>query len=291
MENESAGWRGKFAGFALAAAIFAVAWFMIAALGSKFGWWDWQFGLGKMTGNVNAGWGRIVIGVALVSSVLAVIFALIKSPRKRPFIVALGALLIALFATGRWMGFQLTALRLPPIADVQTNWNAPIMPSEALLAVREADGARNPIVEAPVVPDYAEENWPGTGGRLVSELQEEAEFDPETQKTAKAAPYPKLDSLAVNVSAEAAYAAAKAAMEAKGMEIVTDNPGGWQLEGTATTGWFGFKDDVMVRITPSADGEAAVIDMRSTSRVGLSDLGANSKRVRNLLDDIERRVS
>ena len=288
MEHESSGWRGKFAGLALTLALFSVVWFALAALGSKFGWWDWQFGLGKMTGNVNAGWGRIVIALALGSSVLALLFALIKAPRKRPFMVALAALLIAGFSTGRWMAFQLTALRLPPIADIQTNWDAPIMPSEALLAARKADGAANEIVEAPIVAAYADANWPGTGGQLVSELQEEAEFNPDTQKKAKNAPYPNIETLELMVGPEEAFDAALTVMTSAGMEIVTQDRVGRSLEGTVTTGWFGFKDDVMVRITPSADMTASLVDMRSTSRVGLSDLGANSKRVRNLLDEIER---
>ncbi len=48
---------------------------------------------------------------------------------------------------------------------------------------------------------------------------------------------------------------------------------------TAETFWFGFKDDVVIRVRPVADGGSSRIDVRSISRVGLSDLGANAKRI------------
>jgi uncharacterized protein (DUF1499 family) len=46
----------------------------------------------------------------------------------------------------------------------------------------------------------------------------------------------------------------------------------------ATTFWFGFKDDVVVRI--SAEGAGSRVDVRSKSRVGRSDLGTNAQRIR-----------
>lgn len=288
MENVSAGWRGKFAGFALALAILAVIWFMAAALGTKFGLWGWEFGLGKMIGNMRAGMGRFLIIASFVLSVVAVIVSLIRSPRKKPFLLAIGALLVSGLLFGRWMAFQLNALRLPPIHDVQTNWDAPIIPSEALVELREKEGAKNPILKSSTIPEFVEANWPGMGGRLVSEVQEEAEFNPETQKKSKNAPYPNIETLALDVAPTKVFDATVRALSGAGLELVTQDKSNWQIEGTATTGWFGFKDDVMVRLTPSADLSATLVDMRSTSRVGLSDLGANAKRVRNLLDDIER---
>jgi uncharacterized protein (DUF1499 family) len=53
------------------------------------------------------------------------------------------------------------------------------------------------------------------------------------------------------------------------------------VEATDTTFWFGFKDDVVVRVRP--EGEGSRIDVRSMSRVGVSDLGANAERVRKFL--------
>jgi hypothetical protein len=57
---------------------------------------------------------------------------------------------------------------------------------------------------------------------------------------------------------------------------------GGRVEATATTFWFGFKDDVVVRVRPAAAG--SVVDVRSVSRVGVSDLGANARRIGRILD-------
>ncbi|HXW41971.1 MAG TPA: DUF1499 domain-containing protein [Xanthobacteraceae bacterium] len=57
------------------------------------------------------------------------------------------------------------------------------------------------------------------------------------------------------------------------------------IEAVARTPILGFRDDVVVRVRPTADG--ARIDVRSASRYGRNDLGTNAKRVRNLIDDID----
>jgi len=231
-------------------------------------------------------WGLKLIFVALGVSVIAVILSLIKAPRKRAFILAFASLLIAGLSFGRVAAFGGEASRLPPIHDVQTDWSNPIMPSDALLAVRAETEAMNPVEAAPIVPEYAEDRWPGTPGRLVSELQEEAEFDPTQQDDRADAPYPKLDSYITQAPSEAAFEAILTLVKERGWVIVASDETAGRIEATETSFWFDFKDDIMIRIQPTEEGGSR-IDVRSTSRVGLSDLGANAKRVRNLLDDIE----
>jgi len=280
----SAGWRGKFAGFALALSVFAILWFAAAAVGTKLGLWNWQFGLGVMT----ITWGPMLLMAAAGISVLAVIIALIKSPRKQAFMLAFAALLISGLAFGRVAAFGAGAARLPPLHDIQTDWSDPIQPSDALFTEREATGALNPIEDAPVIADGANGRWPGMGGRLVSEVQEEAEFDTETHESPKDTPYPMLAPLVTAAEPDAAYAAALAAAESRGWSIVLADPEAGTIEATEESFWFGFKDDIMIRVL--SDEMGARIDVRSTSRVGLSDLGANAKRIRNLLDEIETRL-
>ncbi|MCB1686408.1 MAG: DUF1499 domain-containing protein, partial [Pseudomonadales bacterium] len=66
------------------------------------------------------------------------------------------------------------------------------------------------------------------------------------------------------------------------LEIVAVDADAGVIEATATTFWFGFKDDVVVRVRDDSAGGVKV-DARSVSRVGLSDLGANAARIEALL--------
>ena len=140
------------------------------------------------------------------------------------------------------------------------------------------------------MPEAVDARWPGMGGRLVSDLQAEAEFDPARHKSAKQAPYPALDTLVVPAASyDMAFNAALEAVDARGWAIVTSDIESGSIEATQSSFWFDFKDDVLIRVMPEGDGSR--IDVRSVSRVGLSDLGANAKRVRDLLDEIEVRLN
>jgi len=281
---QSAGWRGKFAGVALALSVFSILWFALAAVGTKLGFWTWQFGLGQMT----IGWGPMLLMVAAGLSVIAVIVSLLKAPRKQAFMIAFAALLISGLAFGRVAAFGAGAARLPPLHDIQTDWSNPIQPSDALFTEREATGALNPVADAPVIDPAADGRWRGMGGRLVSEVQEEAEFDPATHKSPKQTPYPLIAPLVTAAAPDIAYAAALAAVEARAWIVVLAEPESGLIDATEESFWFGFKDDIMIRVRSA--GEGSRIDIRSTSRVGLSDLGANAKRIRDLLDEIETRL-
>ncbi len=282
---QSAGWRGKFAGFALGLSIFSILWFAIAAVGTKLGFWTWQVGLGQMT----IGWGPLLLMAAAGVSVLAVIIALIKAPRKQALMLAMGALLISGLAFGRVAAFGGQAGRLPPLHDIQTDWSDPIRPSDTLSYARESSGALNAMQDDPLIAEDANARWPGMGGRRVAEVQEEAEFDPSIHKSPKATPYPLIAPLITAKTPEAAFVAAEETVKARGWTVVLSIPSEGRIEATEESFWFGFKDDVIIRVRTDAAG--ARIDVRSTSRVGLSDLGANSKRIRNLLDEIEVRLN
>jgi uncharacterized protein (DUF1499 family) len=69
-------------------------------------------------------------------------------------------------------------------------------------------------------------------------------------------------------------------------KIVESNPAEGRIEATDTTFWFGFKDDIVVRITPTADGSR--IDVRSVSRVGRSDVGTNARRIEKYIRKVMR---
>ncbi len=90
--------------------------------------------------------------------------------------------------------------------------------------------------------------------------------------------YPDLRSVDLETAPAQTFERALAAIEAMGWELVDEEAAAGRIEATATTFWFGFEDDVVVRIRP-ADGGSRV-DVRSVSRVGRGDVGANARRIR-----------
>ncbi len=286
IEDQSGGLRGRFSAFALIFSIFGVFWFAAAALGSKYGLWDWQFGLGKMT----IAWGPMVAFGALGLAVLACIFALVKAPRKRPLMLAIGALLIAGLLAGRMAGLAASGQAVPPIHDIQTDWRDAVVFSDALMAARgpESNPVRygdDAIFGAVVRPD-----WQSYVGKPIADIQEAAECvshdddtceDSETPK-----PYKPLEPLLIDAPRAQVFEAARRIAEQRGWEIVTNDGDGGVLEATHTSKWWGFKDDMAIRIR-EAEGNTTRVDMRSVSRVGRSDLGANARRISAFLYELD----
>jgi hypothetical protein len=93
--------------------------------------------------------------------------------------------------------------------------------------------------------------------------------------------YPDLRTLVLPVSRDQAFHSALETAKEMGWQIVAAVPAEGRIEATDTTPWFGFKDDVVIRVVPA--GERSLVDIRSVSRVGVSDLGTNAKRIRTYL--------
>lgn len=94
--------------------------------------------------------------------------------------------------------------------------------------------------------------------------------------------YPDLVTRVVPRGAGDVFDAAVDAARDMGWEVVSADRARGRIEATASTRWFGFKDDVVVRLSP--DGAGTRVDVRSVSRVGRGDLGANAQRIRDFLD-------
>lgn len=103
---------------------------------------------------------------------------------------------------------------------------------------------------------------------------------PELAKQQKVG-YPDLMPGSVSIPPDAAFPRALQAAKDMGWKIVDSDPKSLRIEATDTTVWFGFKDDVVVRLTPSPTGSR--IDVRSVSRVGKSDVGTNARRIKAYL--------
>jgi uncharacterized protein (DUF1499 family) len=120
----------------------------------------------------------------------------------------------------------------------------------AILPLR--DGAVNPV-------DY--------GGPDVAAKQQKA--------------FPDIVPLTLNLPPDRAFDRALAAARKMGWDLVASDPAGGRIEATDTTFWFGFKDDIVIRVTPQPNGSR--VDVRSLSRVGVGDIGANASRIRKYL--------
>ncbi|MBN4054077.1 DUF1499 domain-containing protein [Nitrospira defluvii] len=219
---------------------------MLAGLGSRWGWW--HFGTGFMI----LKWGVYVGLAAAAVSLVGCLFARPGGPR-RGFVWAVLGLLTSLAVVGVPWSWLQDARRVPPIHDITTDTDNP--PGfVAILPLR-----RN----APNPAEY--------GGPEIAAQQRAA--------------YPDVQPVTLNVPPDQAFERALTAARARGWEIVEANSTAGRIEATDTTLWFGFKDDVVIRITPGDGGSR--IDVRSVSRVGRSDAGTNARRIQNFLHQLK----
>jgi uncharacterized protein (DUF1499 family) len=112
----------------------------------------------------------------------------------------------------------------------------------------------------------------------------------QAQRTA----YPDIAPLQESVPPKLAYDIALALVNKRKWHVVDTRPpaAGRReavIEAVARTPIMGFRDDVVIRV--SAVGAGARVDMRSASRYGLHDFGANAARIRSLLEDIDDAVN
>ena len=98
--------------------------------------------------------------------------------------------------------------------------------------------------------------------------------------------YPDIQPATIAELPDAAFKRALNAARDLGWQIVAAVPAEGRIEATDTTLWFGFKDDIVVRVTPTAGGSR--IDVRSVSRLGEGDLGKNAARIRAYLQRLQQ---
>lgn len=255
---------------ALWLALGLVAWFAIAVFGPKFELIDWQTGLGVMV----MGWGAILVGVVAPVAVIALIVALVKGPRAEWWKAALAlAIPVAIFAG--LLSVRAQGESVPPIHDVATDTADPPQFSADTLAMREDFGA-NPL------NDYA------TPLGELDMWAERVAGEPIADKSHAeiiAEEYGEIGTIPYAADDADPMAAVAAAMTDIGLADIRSEPAERRVEGTAETFAFGFKDDVVARV---GNGR---IDLRSTSRVGVSDLGYNAARLRELSRAIEARLA
>ena len=108
------------------------------------------------------------------------------------------------------------------------------------------------------------------------------EYDAENLIEPTRTAYPFVQPIVSELAPAEAYAKALALVKDFGWEIAAESEADGLIEATDTTLMYGFKDDVAVRVR--AEGAGSRIDLRSVSRVGQSDLGANAARIKAFID-------
>ena len=232
----------KFRLFTLALAVFALLLLLVSGPGTKHGWFDWHTGLYAF---------QFAAYLGLLAAALAIVLVLFMAHprhRARPWL-PIAALCIGLLAATPPFILRGQAKQVPPIHDITTDTKDP--PAFVTLApVRE---------QGPNKAAYA--------GAEVAAQQLQA--------------YPDLHPKLLSVPPAEAVQKALDAARACGWEVVSTDAASGRIEATDTTRWFGFKDDIVVRVRPDPNGSR--IDVRSASRVGHSDIGKNAERVREFL--------
>ena len=191
---------------------------------------------------------KIVVPIGLAAILLLLIARLTGAVKNRAIflMIILAAVLYLPISNA------LTVKSLPYIHDITTDTtNTPAF-SEIMMAARSE--ARNP-------PEYL--------AGEVTEKQQEA--------------YPDIQPLLLEADLATSLERVRATVNKMGWDLVSDKND--RIEATDTSFWFGFKDDVIIRLQSA--GDKTRIDMRSKSRIGESDIGANANRIRSFFKALQ----
>ena len=196
---------------------------------------------------------QIVIPTVLVLGVIALVLSLVGLARSGSKGMAVAGLVLGLIAVGLPTKGISTAMH-SPIHDVSTDTG-------------------NPPQFVDVMPL-----------RAAAKAANSTDYDAKTARLQKET-YPDIGPLHLDLPPSQALDRALTAARGMGWEIVASDSAQGRLEATATTFWFGFKDDIVVRLAP--EGTGSRVDVRSLSRIGSSDVGANAQRVRAFLEKVK----
>lgn len=202
------------------------------------------------------------LGVTVLGTAVAIVGVLIAEAKHSPIprLAATVGILTGLAVTAYMVFWLVKARSAPPIHDITTDTaNPPAF--VAVVPLRERAHAVNP-------PQYIRRERVGNTIIDVPKLKREY--------------YPYIKPLLLALPPDRALAKALRVGREMGWRNDAYVPAQGRLEATAHTFFFDFKDDVVVRVTPNGPGSR--VDVRSESRVGVSDIGTNAARIRRFLD-------
>ena len=229
---------------ALALAVIASVLLAVGPIGWHAGWWHFRFAFLTLMP-----WAAYFGIAALVVSVLTLLLGRSRIESRGIAIAIVAFTAGGLIAYVPWHYDQIRQ-QAPPIHDITTDPDNP--PAfVAVAALREAAGPDRVAYE----------------GARVAEQQRLA--------------YPDIQPLTLALAPAAAFNRALDTAQRMGWTIVAADDAAGRIEASDRSRWFGFTDDIVIRIIPSASGSR--IDLRSSSRVGRSDFGVNAARVERYL--------
>jgi uncharacterized protein (DUF1499 family) len=227
---------------ALAAGALALLLVGGAGPGSQMGLWSWMTALRSVLK-----YGAYLGVLAVVLAIAAMLVARRRAGRATLAVAAVGLLL---GATAWWFpwSFRRHARSVPPIHDITTDWTNP-----------------PELVASRALRDSAHLNTATYGGDSIAALQRKA--------------YPDIRPVMLAMRPDEAYAAVLRTARDMGWKDIEAARDQNRVEAVDETPWFGFKDDVVIRVTPASG--ISRVDVRSVSRVGGSDIGKNAARIRD----------
>ena len=242
---------------AIVLGIGSVAVALIAAIGSGQGLWHFRVAFTVL---------RYAFFAAIAAVILALAALIVARRGRKP----VGRSLLALIVGGAFVGYLgaqiVTARSVPAIHDISTDLDD--LPQFRALQVR-ADNL---------------DNIPNEGDPALAALPAEARW-----KAIHRRAYGDLKPISVPWSLSETIQRAQVVAEKNGWEIAHVDPAAGRLEATDTTFFFRFKDDVVIRARRDPqDRQRTLVDMRSISRVGGSDVGVNAARIREFLKDLKQ---
>jgi uncharacterized protein (DUF1499 family) len=226
---------------ALLLAIAAVVLLVLGPLGWRAGWWHYRVGFFTLMP-----WAAYCGLAAIAVAVLALVIGRRVNAARH---IAIGVLALVIGAAIAYVPWHYNEMRgtFPSIHDITTDWENPPQ-FQAILPLREAAKA-NPIAYE---------------GAKVSDLQRKA--------------YPDIVPLTLDLAPAEALSRALKTAEQTGWTIVATDLEAGRIEASQRSRWFGFTDDIVIRV--AAAGAGSRVDLRSVSRVGRGDFGVNAARVR-----------
>lgn len=235
----------------------SVAIALIAAVGAGQGLWHFRPAFTVL---------RYAFFAAIAGSALALVGLVLSRRRWAPALMLpnLIALVVALGFVLYLGNLALTARSVPAIHDVSTNLAD--MPQFTMLKVREDNLER--------IPDE--------GKPELKALEPLARWQAIHREH-----YGDLETLRLAMTPADVIRKAARLVRERGWEIAKVDTAAGTLEATDTSRFFRFKDDVVVRARAAPGGSGSLVDMRSISRVGGSDVGMNARRVRAFLKDLQ----